>query len=521
MRRGWWVVGALAGCPAGGDAGSETTSGSSSSSSSASSGAGTSSGTGVQEATTVVAPTTSGGGATSGTSVAETTTSTGEAGTTSTGENATSSGETSTGGAPLLRIEPAGAVALVTSGWSFPAQFVAVLDDGMDTPVAATWTLDDASIGRVTRYGGTFAARGTAGGVVQIAAEADGQVATAEVEVVIVDDAPACPPRPPLTDGEPAPGMFVKVVAPEYEGTGVYHGVYLPPDWTPGRKYPVIVESPCNAYQAFTGKVEDTRLAYHASGCRHYVWIVVPYIQAGANLDYGWGETAANVAYWQINVRRALEKYGGDPGAVFVAGFSRGAIGASYVGLQDLAIADMWLGFFMHSHADVVSNLTPDMGAGSSTRMGRVGGRSSLLSWGAAGDGGAVNSAKGVELLTSFGSPVTTLAVPGVGHTDQWIVDDAASRAAVQSWLFATAAARPGTGAVYGRVTDGVGEGVAGVRVEAGAAHWDVTDAAGHYGLRGLTLGMRTVTCTAPGCGGAQMVDVGVDDVEDVDFVAP
>jgi len=432
-------------------------------------------------------------------------------------------GEASTSGAPLLRIEPAQAQVVVASGWSFPARFTAVLGDGEDTPVVAAWTVDDAALGRITRYGGTFAARNTAGGTVQVSAEYDGQIATADVEVVVVDDHPVCPPRPPLMEGEPAPGMFIKVVAPEYEGTGVYHGVYLPPDWTPERRYPVIVESPCNTFgQLFTGKVDDTRMGYHWAGCRDVVWIVMPYILNDANLNSGWGDTPATLAYWRTNVPRTLAAVGGDPGAVLVTGFSRGALGAGWIGLQDDEIADAWAGFYLHSHADAPGNgITPDGGANSPTRMMRVAGRSSLVSWGAVGDGGVTNSVNGADLLTSFGYPVQTFAVPGVGHTEAWMIDDAASRELVQSWLFATIAARPGTGAVYGRVTDMQGDGVPGVRVESGPLHWDVTDAEGYYGLRGLLMGTRAVTCTAPGCGAPIMVDVADTDVEDADFVAP
>lgn len=455
------------------------------------------------------------GGSTTG--AAETGTETGDASGGS--EGAGSTGEP----VYLLRVEPPALQVMVMGGWSFPAQFTAVLEDGNDTPVAAAWTIDDAGLGRITRYGGTFAARNTAGGVVQISAEYDGQVATAEVEVVIVDDHPVCPPRPPLTEGAPTPGQFIKVVAPEYEGTGVYHGVYLPPDWAPGRRYPVVVESPCNKYgNLFTGKVDDTRMGYHWAGCRDYVWIVMPYILNEMNLDSGWGDSPATLEYWRVNVPRTIEAVGGDPGAVVVTGFSRGALGAGWVGLQDDGIADAWAGFYLHSHADAPGNgITPDGGMGSAMRTTRVAGRASLVSWGAAQDGGQTNSVNGFNLLTMLGFPAQSYAVPGVGHTEAWMIDDMASHDVVQAWLFATIAARPGTGAVYGRVTDAQGEGVAGVRVESGPLHWDVSDVSGYYGLRGLLKGMRTVTCLAPGCGAAQMVDVGEGDVEDVDFATP
>ncbi|WAS90720.1 carboxypeptidase-like regulatory domain-containing protein [Nannocystis punicea] len=422
-----------------------------------------------------------------------------------------------------LQIDPPQLVVTVASGWSFPQQFtvVGLTQDDTPVPVDAQWSLDAPALGTITRHGGAFQASNTAAGSATITAGAAGLEATAQVTVELAGDFPGCPPRPPLTDGEPTPGAFVKVVAPEYQGTGVYHGLYLPPDWQPGRRYPVIVESPCNQYDDFTGKVDDAALGYHLGGCRHFVWLVLPYLENGANLDYGWGDVPATIAYWQTNVARTIEAWGVDSGAVVVAGFSRGAIGTSFIGLHNDGIADAWLGFVMHSHADVVTPLTPDQGAGSAARMERVRGRASWLSWGAAGDGGAANSLKGVDLLGSFGYPVTTLAVPGVGHTDAWLADDAASRQTAQQWLFATVAARPGTHAIRGRVVDGGGQGVADARIASGArVAW--TDAHGHYALLGLVPGLREVACTHPEltCSKSQTIDITADHADDVDFVA-
>ena len=432
-------------------------------------------------------------------------------------------GTTAAVGVVELTIEPKQATITIASGWSHPAQFTVLAKDGDGVPVAvdATWTTDDPALGEITRHGGTYQARNTKTGTAMVTVEAAGLMASAAVTVDALGDFPSCPPRPPFTDEAPAPGKFVRVVAPEYQGTGVFHGVYLPPDWEPGKKWPVIVESPCNKYGAFTGKVEDATLGYYLAGCRSFVWIVVPYIQAGANLDYGWGDVPAAVAYWRTNVARALDAYGGDPGAVIVAGFSRGAIGTSYVGLQTPDIADVWLGFFDHSHADVVSNLTPDMGAGSAQRMMRAQGRASLLSWGAAGDGGMTNSLKGVDLLSSFGYPVATLAVPNVGHTDVWMASDAASRKAAQTWLFDNLAARTGTHTIRGRVVDGDGAGVADATITSGARSVR-TDAVGHYALRGLIPGQRAVACAHPilTCSAGQVADVTLGDADDIDFMA-
>ncbi|MCY0991119.1 carboxypeptidase-like regulatory domain-containing protein [Nannocystis sp. ILAH1] len=506
---GWWAIGgvalqALTGCP-------------------------TSEADPTGSATEPAATTTSSTSTTGSSLAPEPTTSIPTTSTTTTTTSTTTSsvtGDTSTGpdGAVVaLQIDPPQHVVTVASGWSFPAQFTAVgLDEhGHEVPVEAEWSLSAPALGTITRHGGTFQASNTAAGAANILVSAAGLQASAQVTVELVDDAPSCPPRPPLTDGDPAPGAFVKVVAPEHRGTGVYHGLYLPPDWQPGRRYPVIVESPCNKYGDFTGKVDDATLGYYLAGCRHYAWLVLPYIEGGANLDYGWGDVPATIAYWQTQLGRTVDAFGLDPGAVVVAGFSRGAIGTSFVGLNDATIADAWLGFVMHSHADVVTPLTPDQGAGSATRMQRVRGRAAWLSWGAVDDGGAANSLKGVELLTGFGYPVTSLAVPGVGHTDAWMADDAASRQAAQQWLFATVAARPGTHAIRGRVVDGAGHGVADAAVASGL-HVTRTDAHGYYALLGLLPGPREVACTHAilTCSESQAVDITAGDAVDVDFVA-
>ncbi len=422
-----------------------------------------------------------------------------------------------------LVIEPVDATVTVASGWSFPVTFTVTGTDGQGDPVAVdpTWSIAQASLGTVTAKGGTFHAHNTAAGTTAITVTAAGLEAATDVTVVIDESFPTCPPRPPLTEGEPSPGAFVKVVAPEYEGTEVYHGVYLPPTWQPGRVYPVIVESPPNQYGSFTGKVDDASLGYYLAGCRNFIWVVVPYIEGQANLDFGWGMVDTAITYWETNVARVLATYGGDPGAVIISGFSRGAIGTSYMGLHHEQVADRWLGFFMHSHADVETNLTPDQGAGSMMRMQRIAGRNSFLSWGAVNDGGQVNSEKGVDLLTGFGYPFTTLAVPDVGHTDTWLADDPQSRQLAQQWLFETLAARTGTHHIRGRVTDGQGEGIEAVRVTSGT-HQVVSDNQGYYRLEGLVPGVREVTCTHQqmNCS-PQQVDISDADADGVDFVLP
>jgi len=53
---------------------------------------------------------------------------------------------------------------------------------------------------------------------------------------------------PVMTDEAPVAGKRVRQVASEYDGAEVYHSLYLPVDWKPGGKYPVIVEYTGNKF---------------------------------------------------------------------------------------------------------------------------------------------------------------------------------------------------------------------------------------------------------------------------------
>ena len=73
-----------------------------------------------------------------------------------------------------------------------------------------------------------------------------------------------------MTSEKPAAGRRVRQVAPEYKGTDVYHSLYLPVDWEPGGKFPVIVEYTGNKapFCNSTGEVKDANLGYGMSGGR-------------------------------------------------------------------------------------------------------------------------------------------------------------------------------------------------------------------------------------------------------------
>ena len=161
---------------------------------------------------------------------------------------------------------------------------------------------------------------------------------------------------PEMTRQDPAAGRRVRQGAPEYKGTDVYHALYLPGDWKPGGKYPVIVEYTGNEFAACgsTGEVKDANLGYGVSGGRGFIWVSMPYIAKDKqqNTRTWWGDRQATVDYCKLNLPRICKQFGGDLEALFICGFSRGAIGASYIGLADDEIAAFWKGVFTHDHFD-------------------------------------------------------------------------------------------------------------------------------------------------------------------------
>ncbi len=161
---------------------------------------------------------------------------------------------------------------------------------------------------------------------------------------------------PEMTEESPAAGRRVRQVAPEYKGTEVYHALYLPTDWKSGGKYSVIVEYTGNQFaeSGSTGEVKDANLGYGLTGGIGFIWVSMPYIEKGGNENAvrWWGDKQATVDYCKTNLPRICEQFGGDRESVFICGFSRGAIGASYIGLADDQIASFWKGMMTHDHFD-------------------------------------------------------------------------------------------------------------------------------------------------------------------------
>ena len=178
------------------------------------------------------------------------------------------------------------------------------------------------------------------------------------VSSVFADDEPTTISlvTPEMTTDEPAAGRRVRQVAPVYNGTEVYHALYLPVDWKPGDKYPLIIEYTGNRFaeSGSTGEVKDANLGYGLTGGEGFIWVSMPYIEKGGqrNTALWWGNKQATVDYCKTNLPRICKQFGGDRESVFICGFSRGAIGVSYIGLADDEIASFWKGMITHDHFD-------------------------------------------------------------------------------------------------------------------------------------------------------------------------
>ena len=266
---------------------------------------------------------------------------------------------------------------------------------------------------------------------------------------------------PELSTGRPAAGKRVMVTAPEYSGTRVYHTLYLPEDWKKdGEALPILFEYTGNYFpkSGSTGEVKDAGLGYGLSGGK-YIWVSLPYIHENhqENQVTWWGDDNATVAYAKLNVPRIIKAFNANPNAVFLCGFSRGAIGVNYLGLHDDEIAKLWTGFITHDHFDGIKEwANTEWGspfgryqADATVRLKRVAGRPYLVcqngdKYGteafvrerlASMDNFTFIDVRTVEIFGSFPHPLAKSA-----HSDRWALLPSLYRNQAWQWLNQTVA---------------------------------------------------------------------------------
>jgi len=206
-----------------------------------------------------------------------------------------------------------------------------------------------------------------------------GTEVTLDVMSIPADLAP-----PPITHEEPAPGKRVVQQLPAFQGTDVIHSLYLPTDWKPGTRHPVIVE--------YLGLRKSVRQApgygFGISGGTGYIWVVLPYVAPGEKAEAPidgktheswWGDPAATAAYATVAVPAICRRWGGDPNRVVLVGYSRGAIACNFIGLYNDDVARLWCAFVADSHYEGHPtnrwSMTERERAGAGERLRRIGSR--------------------------------------------------------------------------------------------------------------------------------------------------
>lgn len=333
---------------------------------------------------------------------------------------------------------------------------------------------------------------------------------------------------PPVTRGRPAAGKRVVQTEFAYAGTSVHHILYLPQDWEPGKRFPVIVEYAGNGpYEneygdVSTGEVEGSKMGYGLTAGKGFIWLALPFVNSSEkrNQALWWGDPEATADYAKQAVRGVCEQYGGDPAAVILAGFSRGAIACNFIGLHDDAIADIWLAFMPYSHYDGVRRwrYAGSDGRAARIRLERLKGRASFIT-----HERSIAETRNYIERTGIAAPFTFQAIPYRNHNDGWTLRGIAVRRAARQWLRTVLRERPGAHAVRGRVTGPSGMPLPRVRIASGAHHWTTTAADGSYELAGLIDSKRAIEAYADGIEfqpRSHKVVIAGQDLENVNFTA-
>ncbi|MEY5025588.1 MAG: hypothetical protein RLZZ244_1116 [Verrucomicrobiota bacterium] len=177
------------------------------------------------------------------------------------------------------------------------------------------------------------------------------------------EPAPFHPPSgrlevPPAQEGAPAPGKRVFFRLPGDEASPLASVLYLPRDWAPGRRYPVIAEYPGNVFFTkgcySTGRPEQCPIGYGMTRGEGAIWVCLPFVNRNPErlAENQWGKPDDTAQYAQNVLREITDQFGGDPRNLFLTGFSRGAIACGFIGLRNDSLASLWKGIHACQHFD-------------------------------------------------------------------------------------------------------------------------------------------------------------------------
>jgi len=236
---------------------------------------------------------------------------------------------------------------------------------------------------------------------------------------------------PDVIESDPGPGKRVLQSLPAYRDTSVRHALYLPTDWDPNKKHPLIVEFAGNGRSVASGK---PCLGFGISGGERYIWLCLPFVSEDHQRDSEtwWGDLEATVDYCKESVSSVCDQWGADSRSVFLVGFSRGAIACNVIGLHDDSIAKLWRGMICHSHYDDGRWKGTDV-AGANERVKRLGRIPQLIS----NEIPVVEKEK-IETYVKSAFPegdFTFINLPFSEHTETWVLRDSPERRLVREWI--------------------------------------------------------------------------------------
>jgi hypothetical protein len=248
---------------------------------------------------------------------------------------------------------------------------------------------------------------------------------------------------PKLILVEPGAGLRVKQTTKGWENTDVYHVIYLPKNWKPNKKYPVIIEYAGNGYyknkygDVSNGSVEGSSLGYGLSKGKDFIWVCMPFVEVKngkkKNAVTWWGDIEESKKYVLATINLLEESFGADKNRILIAGFSRGAIACNYLGLFDDEIAPVWKAFFCHSHYDGVRENWPYPfvnRASALMRLNRLNGRPQWISQ----ENNTTNIITYLE-DTGIAGDFTFCTIPFRNHSDEWVLKKTPEAETARNWL--------------------------------------------------------------------------------------
>lgn len=241
---------------------------------------------------------------------------------------------------------------------------------------------------------------------------------------------------PEVVNAAPAAGKRVRATTQGWEGTQVHHTLYLPTDWKPNAKLPVLVEYAGNGGYAnklgdtSDGTVEGCVMGYGLSAGKGFLWVCLPFIENGQNATKWWGKVAETKRYCMAAVKEVCSRFGGDDKRVVLVGFSRGAIACNYIGLHDDEIAKLWCGMICHSHYEGEFKHPATDQAAWPDRLKRLGSRPQWISQ-------ELGTEKTQRVIAGTGmkGDTTFVTLPYANHSARWLLCDLPIRQQAREWL--------------------------------------------------------------------------------------